>query len=297
MFGGTWGPDISIRTVLRQRGFRYRSEAAGLDPLLPREHTLSGEQVNTHRDLFGRASFRKLLRRLTSGGSAGATLDELEGIAGAKAQEYLAHLDSVGALQRTGSAVALSQPVDNIGPSLEWYVADLFQGEFDAAAAWGVKIGDLSVGGDFDVLAWVNSALAYVETKSAHPSQIDDSQLRNFLQRSEELAPELAILLIDSDANLDDVHDRMFAIMLPLLRKSNGVTDESWPPDGQFVKPQLDFNGVSYGYRRLYITGSQPSIATQLGRCLRHYQMRVRGQAFWGSDASINFVTGEVQKH
>lgn len=266
-------------------------EAKGLDPILPTEKVLTGEQVNRHRKYFSRPSFRKLLRRLTSGGATGTTLDELQKIAGAKAPEYLQHLEDVGAIARTGSTVALTRHVHDIGPSLEWYVADLLQCEYDAAAAWGVKIEDLSAGGDFDVLAVVNSSLLYVETKSSHPSNIDESQLRNVLQRNEELNPDLTILLIDTESDLRDLHDRLFAIMLPILRSASRVPDEEvWPPDGQFIKPLNDVPGVSYGYGHVYITGTKYAIDTQIGRCLRHYQTRVKGLPMWTLGFPLNWL-------
>jgi hypothetical protein len=188
--------------------------------------------------------------------------------------------------------VVLSRQIDNIGTTLEWYVAQLCQRELGGSATWSVQLDGLPTGGDFDVLAWLDPLLLYIETKSGNPNEIDESQLRNFLQRSNELAPDLAILLVDTHHGLSDLLDRLTAAMVPAMRKA-GRAGEDWQPERPFIRPQLEYPGVAFGFSRIYVTNSKPSMLTQLRRCLQHYHARVKGTMFF-SGPPINFVTGKV---
>jgi hypothetical protein len=156
-----------------------------------------------------------------------------------------------------------------------------------------VKLDDLQVGGDFDVLAWLEPALVYVEIKTARPNDVSDGEMRNFLQRDAELAPDLSILLVDTADRLDPLVDRANAIMTPLVARCSGITDPDWRPDPPTLHAQPGHFGIVYGWRRIYLVNAHPSIPTVLRRCLRHYHQRVRGAAFWGG-REINFVTGEI---
>jgi hypothetical protein len=94
-------------------------------------------------------------------------------------------------------------------------VADVFKKDFSGSAEWSVNLSDFRYG-DYDVLAWLPPILIYVETKSSRPSEVNESKLRHFLQRGVELAPDLAILLIDTEDDLEkaDLIRRLFDLML-----------------------------------------------------------------------------------
>src|SRR5947209_2244916 len=87
----------------------------------------------------------------------------------------------------------------SVRPTLEWYVAEICKRELAGDAEWAVQLEHLPVGGDFDVLGWLAPTLLCVELKSGQPSDVSEFELRNFLQRDQELAPDLSILLIDTD--------------------------------------------------------------------------------------------------
>ena len=53
-------------------------------------------------------------------------------------------------------------------------------------------------------MAWLPRTLLYVETKSSRPEEIEDTEIKHFLQRGVELAPDLAILLVDTDDDLEE---------------------------------------------------------------------------------------------
>ena len=110
-----------------------------------------------------------------------------------------------------------------------------------------------------------------------------------------DLAPELAILLIDTEDDLGKTGllERLYEVMLPTVRLASGIQDPEWRRERPFIAPQAGYPGVSFGYFRFYITNSKPSIKRQLERCLGHYNKNVKGQTFLGGEP-VNFVTGEL---
>jgi hypothetical protein len=179
--------------------------------------------------------------------------------------------------------VRLTRPIDNIGPSLEHYVAVLCEHELRASAGWGVKLEGIIPGGDYDVLAWLSPLLMYVECKTGAPDAIEDKSLRHFLQRTHILAPDLAVLLIDSDQPLDDFVSRRID---PIIHKAVDSLDPEW----RAITAQPEFPGILWGHQRIYVTNSEPSIITQLRRCLQHYYVYVRGTAFFDGDMRLNYL-------
>jgi hypothetical protein len=116
------------------------------------------------------------------------------------------------------------------------------------------------------------------------PSDISESELRNFLQRDQELAPDLSVLLIDTDdsTGMATLVKRLNDFVMPLVGAA-----ASRPTFGTVTAHP----GLFYGYRCVYISGSQPSIITQLRRALKHYYANVKDHSFWDGPG-INFVTG-----
>jgi hypothetical protein len=190
------GPE-NVGAVLRRRGFEIAARGNDQDILLPLhcEPPLSGEQINRFRELFSKSTFRKLIRKVTSEPDSGtASLEELIAISGRRTDEYIRFLKDLGVVDCSNTKVTLTRSINDIGKTLEWYVADVCKRDFEGSAQWSVKLSDFRYG-DCDVLAWLPPTLAYIETKSSHLSQVSDSAIRYFLQRGLDLAPDLAILL------------------------------------------------------------------------------------------------------
>jgi len=180
--------------------------------------------------------------------------------------------------------VGIHKHVDNFGPTLEWYVALMLREEFDVTACWSVQLEEIYGGGDFDVLGWLDSfsALVYIECKSARPSEVDESELRSFLQRCQELAPEIAILLVDTDSDIQPLLDLTQDILIPVMKLASGIKDDEWAPEKPFIDTLTgnEYSGIHFGMRRIFITASKPSITTQITKCLRYYSTFVRHAAF-----------------
>ena len=161
------GPE-SVGAVLKRRGFSIAACGNKRDILLPLDSKLplSGEQFNEFLRLFDKSTFRKLVRQILSAVVRGtAEVEQLANIAGEKTDEYLAFLTNLGVVERASEGVRLTRRIDNIGPTLEWYVAEVCKRDFAGSAEWSVKLSDFRYG-DCDVLAWLPPNLIYIETKS-----------------------------------------------------------------------------------------------------------------------------------
>lgn len=240
---------------------------------------------------------RKLLRKIISSG--GASRRELQGISKDPAlSEYLALFTDIGVVDQDSDTVRVTKAVDNFGPTLEWYTAHLLSTKFEAVSCWAVKIEDVYGGGDFDVLAWLDSvsALVYIECKSARPSEVDESELRSFLQRCQELAPEIAILLVDTDSDVQPLLDLTQDILIPVMKLASGIRDDDWAPENPFIDTLTgnEYSGIHFGMRRVFITASKPSITTQIEKCLRYYSTFVRHAAFL-IGTPIDFIQGKLK--
>ena len=133
-YSAVFGPE-PVAAVLKSRGFTIAKRGNRRDVLLPlkSDPPLTGEQFNRFRQLFGATSFRKLVRHITAHGSR-ATMEQLRKISGDQADEYVAFLVELGVAERSKDQVQLTRSVSNIGPTLEWYVADVCQRNFEGSA-------------------------------------------------------------------------------------------------------------------------------------------------------------------
>jgi hypothetical protein len=254
---------------------------------------LSGDDFNRFYKLFGKRSFRQATRQIVSKHGEPVLLSDLKGMAGEAATEYVEFLESLGVVKKVGDSVSLTRMVDNIGPTLEWYVAELCLRELAGSASWSVKLDDLPTGGDYDVISWLPPALVYVETKSSAPSQVSEAELMNFLQRGEELAADAAVLLVDTESDMSELLTRLNEAMIPTVRNMSGIHDDDWRPEKPTIGAQNTFPGIAWGMQRFYVTNAKPSIVQQLRRVLRHYNEIVKGASFWGGPP-VNWVTKEV---
>jgi hypothetical protein len=269
----------SVDTALRRRGFSptYAGDHGQL--LLPvglaeADWVIPVYQVGQFAELFGKNSFRKVARRLTAARGEPVSIPSLQAIAGRNVAEYLAFLVDLNVVNVEDDWVRLVTGVDNIGPTLEWYIADACERQLPGSAEWSVHLEGLPAGGDYDVLAWFSPILVYIEAKSSRPHDISDGQLRRFLQRSSELAPDIALLLLDTDDGLEEFVNRLVGLSRFTVPNWPKLTPLPGSPIG--LAPQPDFPGVFFGSPRTYVTNSEPSIITQLQRCLQHYHRRVR---------------------
>ncbi len=203
-----------LETLLKLRGFEIHRKEPRDDILVPAVPSL-----DEYYSYLRKYSFRLFLRDVIKR-REGFTLEEVTRYASAEVTaDYARYLVSKGILTRHGDRYALRPgPVRSFGETLEWYVAEVLRREFGAETAWGVKFRRPRVGGDYDVIARIGGVLVYAEVKSSPPKQIYDSEVEAFLDRVEDLVPDAALFLMDTELRMKDKIVPFFETALAVRR-------------------------------------------------------------------------------
>ena len=245
-----------LGVILKRRGFPVYKKEPGDDLLVPAENLLDDYYGMLHK-----YSFRLFLRDVIKHQDF-FTLDKVtryatSGVTG----EYIEYLKELGLTKKLDSGFALSRHIKSFGETLEWFVAEVFRREFGAEAMWGVKFKRPNVGGDYDVIAKLDGALLYAEVKSSPPKQIYESEISAFLDRVEDLAPEISVFFMDTELRMKDKIVPMFE---EELKKR-----ASFPPEVMRIEKEL------FQIRdRIFIINSKDSIVRNLEAALNWYLRR-----------------------
>lgn len=159
--------------------------------------------------VFHSSSFRRILK-LTANSASGLTIDELKSECSDLDEEKITeNLEKATSLKMLTSADGKHQPIKSVGfgTTFEWYTAAVCVQELACIAYWGVKVENLT--GDYDVVLIRENQIGYIECKSGKMSQIDKSDVKNYLERERILAPQFSIFLVDgiSRENLNTLVD------------------------------------------------------------------------------------------
>lgn len=294
--------DFGVDASLRQRGFVIAARGdyaqtiapAGMQPsgMLSSGACMPDWDSDFYRSM-SKISQRKMFRFMLAHPQGVSEVD----LSNALQQESttihkrVLHLEKAGVIRECDrNRWCLSRAIDNFGPTYERYVKSVFEKEFRWSAEWGIKLEDFK-DGDFDVLATIASTLCYVECKTSRPEDVSDTQLRFFLQRSQDLAPEITVLLLDTEDPLDKPLKQLENILTVIRRKS--LAEPSWKPDKPFFRVPARFAGVHFGWRRIFVTNAKPGVVHNLRLCLKFYWTWLKFQSFVGGP-QYNYVTEEV---
>lgn len=197
-------PDLE--TLLKRRGFTIYKKEPSEDLLIPAKRHLGRYYRMLHK-----YSFRLFLRDVIKQ-QASFTLESVTRYATADVTSgYLDYLLSLKLVRKKGRTFVLSKgPIRSFGETLEWYVSELLRREFGMETVWDVKFRRPKVGGDYDVIGKLEGSLFYAEVKSSPPKQIYDSEISAFLDRVDDLSPEIAVFLMDTELRMKDKIVPMF---------------------------------------------------------------------------------------
>jgi hypothetical protein len=255
------GAFFPIEEVLRRRGLSFRNSNPTDNLILPPD--VSPAKERRFYEMMKRYSFRIFLREiaarantpLPSGPKRPGRFCSPE-----TEEEYTRLLLDCGILKEDKQGYALARgTVRNFGGTLEWFVAQVMEREFASSSIWGVRFDHLAVGGDYDVLSWVERNLLYLEVKSSPPKHIEGLEVGAFLDRVKALGPDLAIFLVDTELRMKDKlvvlfeeqESARFAEGFPSIRR---IFDET------FVVQD-----------RVFITNSRPNLVTNIARILQRW--------------------------
>jgi hypothetical protein len=246
-----------LAVVLRRRGFPVYKKEPDDDLLLP-----AAALRDRFYGLLSKYSFRLFLRDVIKYQDR-FTADDLTRYATARTVRlYIDQLLQAGLAEPAAGGYRLARrPVLSFGPTLEWYVAEVLRREFGAEVLRGVKFRRPKVGGDYDVLAKLDGSLLYAEVKSSPPKQIHDSEIAAFLERLDDLSPDLSLFLMDTELRMKDK-------IVPMFETELAKRNSEPPP---VVRLERELFHVR---ERLFIVNAKGSIAGNIAAAVsRHFRM------------------------
>ncbi|MFQ5657426.1 MAG: hypothetical protein ACE5G5_07805 [Candidatus Methylomirabilales bacterium] len=251
---GTGG--ASMAEVLRRRGISIARSNSTDDLLFPPR--LSVRMVQRLYDLLKKYSFRLFLRDVLVHRNHIAVRELTRFCSPQRAGEYLEILRQARIVNDGGGRkYRLVKDLQSFGPTLEWFVAQVFEREFSSPAMWGVRLLDMAPGGDYDVLTLVEGELLYVEVKSSPPKHIEQREIAAFLDRVRELIPNAALFFVDTELRMKD----KIVVMFEAEFRRRGST----------ARPRRVVDELFLCDDRMFLLNSRPGIVSSLGRCLRHW--------------------------
>lgn len=264
----------TVFSVLKQRGFQLiRSNPTG-GLLLP--GNAGAEVEGRFYDLMRRYSFRLFLRDLILHKDHIHIKHLNRYCCNRTASQYIRLLTEMGILALMGEdTFALkTDRITSFGPTLEWFIAQVFLREFDAPAIYNVKFKETRFGGDFDVIARLDERLCYIEVKSSPPKGIENTDVRSFLYRLGDLTPDVAFFFVDTELRMKD---KIVPLFEQEIRHVYGEA-KAFPLPALRLKEEL--------FRindNLFIMNSKKGVVTNFRTCLRYFATHRRDeQAFPG---------------
>ncbi len=196
----------SLDLMLGRKGFNiYKKNPSG--DLILADKKYIGEFYEKLKKYSFRIFMRDVIKCQNFFTLEGVTKYTTEEVSG----EYLDFLLKIKIAEQTGEGYRLKKlPVKSFGETLEWFTARLIRDGLQAETAWGVKFRGHQAGGDYDLLAKVDSSLLYMEIKSSPPKQIYDREISSFLNRIDDLAPDIAVFFVDTELRMKDKIVPMF---------------------------------------------------------------------------------------
>ncbi len=246
-----------LEALLKRRGFSIYKKEPAEDLLVPRE-----EYVDSYYETMKRYSFRLFLRDIIKHQDGFRHQDVTKYATAEVTEEYIDYLLKIGLIEKFPEGYRLKKrPIKSFGETLEWFVAEILKREFRMETIWGIRFRGRRVGGDYDLIAKLDSGLLYMEIKSSPPRQVYASEISAFWSRTRDLCPDMAVFLMDTHLRMKDKLVVMFEDEL------RGRFEN--PPQVRRLKAEL-FTIED----RVFIINSKPSIEGNMETLLSYYLRR-----------------------
>lgn len=255
-----------VEAFLAQRGLPVLAQGERVQLLLPPSAT--PEHQERFYGLLRRYSFRLFLRDLIQF-PEGESLLALGRYCSLKAvRSYLKSLSELGVVEfeKEKRYRLVRSHIASFGPTLEWFVSEIFQREFLAPALFNVRLDQTLYGGDYDVVALLSGYLVYAEVKSSPPRGVEQPAVSAFMKRLEDLKPHVAFFLVDTELRMKDKIVLLFTEALKKQAyKSDASENKEQPVVGRLVD---EIFHIGHG---IYLLNSRKGIYSNIRLCLRDY--------------------------
>ncbi len=253
---------FELRGMLRRRGLVSYRENPVHHLLFP--PTFSHEEKEQFYDLFKKYSFRLFLREVLNR-KGGFRISEVVRFSSREtARKYLHSLIDLGLVETvdTRSYRLRPLPTASLGPTLEWFMAEMLRKEFYCPAFYGLRCKGTRFGGDYDVIASLEGRLLYLEVKSSPPKNIEGDEVHEFFSRLEDLIPQVALFFVDTELRLIDK-------IVPIFEAERLAQRN--PGNGPLLPLQKIADEIFFASPRIYIFSSKRSITKNLAICFQHH--------------------------
>lgn len=254
--------DHTIPAMLKRRGFKILKANPKENLIFPPDWNSAFE--DELYEMLKKYSFRIFIRDVIKYRKSFGIDNLLKYSTREWVERYITFLLGKGLVEKlAGEKYRLkSSNVFSFGDTLEWFVARVFEKEFSIPALWGVSLSGGKAGGDYDVVANLEGQLVYVEVKSSPPKNVEEVEIKAFLERIDDISPAMAIFLEDTQLRMKDKIAPFFEKALKKKR----------------LKVKRLHEEIFCVKDRLFIINSSPDIINNLSFCIRHY---LTAKGFW----------------
>ncbi|MDI7261283.1 MAG: hypothetical protein QME90_15375 [Thermodesulfobacteriota bacterium] len=251
-----------VERMLRMRGIKVFRKNPTEKLFFPPE--LSESHQTGFYGMMKKYSFRLVLRDMIKHQNQFRIQNLTHYCSSKTARGYCDLLCEMGLLikdSRKGYRTSLS-PLYSFGPTLEWFIAEMFKREFASPAIYGVSVKKTRSGGDYDVIASWNQKLFYVEVKSSPPKGVEQGEISTFFSRVGDLLPDVAILFNDTQLRMKD---KLVVMFEEELSRRYGVESKKLYPVERLIEELFHIQ------HRIFIVNSKKNVVENFGICLRDY--------------------------
>jgi hypothetical protein len=253
---------FSVERMLKMRGINIFRKNPTERLFFPPE--LSPSYKARFYEMMKKYSFRLVIRDMIKHQDRFRIQDLTHYCSPKVARGYCDLLCEIGAIIKNGRGRYRTRvsPLYSFGPTLEWFIAEMFKRELASPAIYGVSVKKTKSGGDYDVVASWNGRLVYVEVKSSPPKGVELSEVSTFFSRIEDLLPEVAILFNDTQLRMKD---KLVVMFEEELEKRHGREAKTLYPVERLIEE------LFHVQNHLFIVNSKKDVVENFQISLKHY--------------------------
>jgi len=258
-----------LQRAIKTRGMKIHRRNPDGDIFIPLG--ASPEEQASFYQLLRRYSFRLFLRDLIMKKDSFCAEELSRYCSLNTAKRYISFLLKHKVIATIGEETfqLLNRSICSFGPTLEWFIAQMFQREFTSPSFYGVRFKDTTSGGDYDVISLWEGRMVYVEIKSSPPRGIERSEIGSFFARIADLLPDIAFLFNDTQLRMKDKIVLMFE---EELYQRYGEKGKDSFPIQRLVDELFQIN------HRIYIVNSRKDAVANFNICLRDFLFYQRAE-------------------
>ena len=179
-------------------------------------------------------------------------------------QGYCNLLCEMGAIFKNGKGKYRTRvsPLYSFGPTLEWFIAEVFKREFASPAIYGVSVKNTPSGGDYDVISYWNQRLVYVEVKSSPPKGVEKNEISTFISRMDDILPDVSFLFNDTQLRMKD---KLVVMFEEELERRHGRDSKNLYPVERLIGELFHIQN------RIFIVNSKKDVVENFQICLKHF--------------------------